>query len=97
MVGGGVLCACVLWLVDERRSLGRWRCLVGPEELLRRFKFHPATEVTGPLHDEARLLLHDAARQVVSLTPVGREQSLAVTALEEAMFWTNAAIARAPR
>jgi hypothetical protein len=67
---------------------------MAPEELHRRFAFHPATAVTGPLHDEVRGLLRAAAGEVVRLTPPSREQSLAVTALEEAMFWANAAIAR---
>jgi hypothetical protein len=36
-----------------------------------------------------------AADAVLDLVPPGREQSLAFTALEEAMFWANAGIARA--
>ncbi len=31
---------------------------------------------------------------IVENTPSSREQSLALTALEESVFWTNAAIAR---
>ncbi len=34
------------------------------------------------------------AQYVLALTPESREQSLAVTKLEEAMMWANAAIAR---
>lgn len=69
------------------------------EELMDRvendFKFHPATEVTGPFHDAIRNELLQTATFIVSHTPAGREQSLALTKLEEAMFWANAAIARA--
>lgn len=36
-----------------------------------------------------------AADQIMSVTPNSREQSLALTKLEEAMFWANAAVARA--
>lgn len=70
---------------------------MSPEELARRFGFHPATAVTGPVHDKVRLCLQVTAAEVVRLTPAGREQSLAVTALEEAMFWANASVARAGR
>ena len=36
-----------------------------------------------------------ASEELVEVTgPPCREQSLAITALEEAMFWANAAIAR---
>jgi len=37
----------------------------------------------------------NAAEELVDLTgPSTREQSLAITHLEEAMFWANAALAR---
>ena len=42
------------------------------------------------LRAEARAL----ALVIVSFTPPSREQSLALTHLEEAIFWANAAIAR---
>jgi hypothetical protein len=34
------------------------------------------------------------AKRIVSFTPAGREQALALTNLEQTMFWTSAAIAR---
>lgn len=42
------------------------------------------------LRDGARVLAYD----IVKNTPVSREQSLALTNLEQAIFWANAAIAR---
>lgn len=42
------------------------------------------------LRSEAKLL----AMGICAMTPPSREQSLALTALEEAIFWANAAIAR---
>ena len=62
------------------------------EELETRFAFHPATEETGPKHDEVRR--HCLILAGTLIAPECREQSLAITALEEAMMWANAAIAR---
>ena len=66
----------------------------GLDAVMDRFAFHPATEKTGPLHDEVRLLHSKLARKIQSgLVPAGRHQSLALTALQESMMWCNAAIA----
>lgn len=58
-----------------------------------RFRFHPATEVTGPLHDRARSAVSSAAATLCALVPDGRHRSLMLTALQEAMMWANAGIA----
>lgn len=57
------------------------------------FGYHKATEVTGPLHDETRAAFKVLAHWIVDNVPMSREQSLALTALQEAQMWTNAAIA----
>lgn len=57
------------------------------------FGYHKATDVTGPLHDQTRAIFRDLAHYIVAYAPMGREQSLALTALQEAQMWTNAAIA----
>lgn len=66
------------------------------EALEHRFAFHPAnTDDKRMRHEQVRSTLLDAADSIVEITgPATREQSLAVTKLEEAMFWANAAIAR---
>ena len=64
------------------------------DELDRRFDFHPATAVSGPLHDEIRRLHREMANDILRLVPEGRERAVAITKLEEAMFWSNAGIAR---
>lgn len=66
------------------------------DQLAHRFQFHPAnTEAKQIAHESVRGILLEAADEIVKLTgPLSREQSLAVTKLEEAMFWANAAIAR---
>lgn len=64
-------------------------------ELDRRFKFYPADEDAADKHGSVRDVCRDAAGHLLFLTgPPSREQSLAITALEEAMMWANAAIAR---
>lgn len=63
------------------------------EDILRIFTYHPATEVTGPLHDQIRNLLHDTAAQLVQLVPDCPERVLAVRALQQAMMFANAGIA----
>lgn len=64
--------------------------------LAHRFAYHPPRdEATKDRHEYIRSLLGDAAQVVDSLVPDGREKALAITKLEEAMMWANAAIARA--
>ena len=64
------------------------------EDLVNRFKFHPATESTGPQHDAARRYCGELAKYLFNNLPDSREKSVAITKLEEVMFWANAAIAR---
>jgi len=63
---------------------------------MRRFNYHPPnTETKVDNHRRVREACRAAAQEIVEVTggPT-REQSLAITHLEEAMFWANAAIAR---
>lgn len=63
-------------------------------DIERRFSFHAGNEKTIPQHEEVRGACKDLAHLLSFLLPEGREKSLAITKLEEAMFWSNAAIAR---
>lgn len=66
-----------------------------PADLMRRFTFHPATDpVTQSAHSAIRRACHRAAIRVDQLVPDSREKSLAITALEQAMFWANGGVAR---
>lgn len=65
------------------------------KELEDRFKYHPAdTEQKQNLHQNARQACRDFAVFIDTNVPEGREKALAMTHLEEASFWINAAIAR---
>jgi hypothetical protein len=70
--------------------------MLSRDELAHRFQFHPAdAQNKKDAHEEVRTVLLEAADKIVELTGAeSREQSTAVTKLEEAMFWANAAIAR---
>jgi hypothetical protein len=60
-----------------------------------RFAFHPADSVQRQsAHGSVRLEVKQLAHFMDAQLPEGREKSLAITKLEEAMFWANAAIAR---
>lgn len=66
------------------------------DELKHRFQFHPAdSQNKKDAHERVRQVCLTAADEIVDVTgPASREQSLALTKLEEAMFWANAALAR---
>lgn len=65
------------------------------QELANRFTYHAPT---GPeqieLYSTVRSHVLDLAAWICTIAPESRELSLAITHLEEAVFWTNAAIAR---
>ena len=64
------------------------------EELANRFTYHPPTGTQTERYEAIRSRAHEFADFIERTTPESREQSLAMTALEEAVFWANAAIAR---
>lgn len=63
-------------------------------DLENRFTFHPAKEEQAGKYEGIRAAAKGFAKHVCEVTPASREQSLAITAIEEAVFWANAAIAR---
>lgn len=62
-------------------------------DLDRRFRHHPPGAATIPMHEELRREYRMLAGRVADLGP-SREGSLALTALEESLFWANAHVAR---
>lgn len=64
-------------------------------ELEKRFTHHPPKDdFIAALHEMARRKYRELAEGLVNSTPASREQSLALTHLEESLMWANAAIAR---
>jgi hypothetical protein len=71
---------------------------ISNDELKDRFAYHAISDAdTLAKMDRIRQGMATAAALVVDLAPEGREQSLAITALEEAKFWANAGIAKPSR
>lgn len=64
------------------------------DELNRRFDYHPPSPEAADTHASVRWVIKDVAIYLLGLMPESREASLAITKLEEALFWANAAIAR---
>ncbi|MEV6074363.1 hypothetical protein AB0L80_04490 [Streptomyces sp. NPDC052069] len=68
---------------------------MAPADIEHRFAFHPATtDEKRDAHGSIRQACRRLADQINEQVPAGREQALAVTKVEEAMFWANAALAR---
>lgn len=63
-------------------------------EIEKRFSYHAPKDSQPPRYARIRSFAKDFAYLIEQACPKGREQSLAFTALEEAVMWANAAIAR---
>ncbi len=61
------------------------------------FTNHTPTNNAKLMMGSNRAVLREMALAYAADLPDGREKSLAITHLEEAMFWSNAAIARCPQ
>ena len=63
-------------------------------EIIARFTYYPPDESRRRKHELIRQDATAFALDILDHTSPGREQSLALTRLEEVMFWSNASIAR---
>ena len=63
-------------------------------EIENAFTYHKPFGDQPARYEEMRNQAHTLALHIVGNTPKSREQSLALTKLDEVVFWANAAIAR---
>lgn len=69
--------------------------MIDPGDIEHRFAFHPATtQEKRDDHTSVRQSCRRLADMLNESLPDGREKSLAITKLEEVMFWGNASLAR---
>jgi len=69
--------------------------MIDPSDLANRFTYHPpVSDAQARKYTLIRSEAHDLAAFINKEVPDGREKSLAITHIEEAVFWANAAIAR---
>lgn len=68
--------------------------MISAGDLQKRFCYHPPHGDQPARYTAIREAALAFARFLVDNTPEGREQSLAITHLEETVMWANAAIAR---
>ncbi len=64
------------------------------EEIENNFTYHPPFGDQPQRYEAIRSEAKRLAAFIIVKTPSSREQSLALTNLEQAVFWANAAIAR---
>ena len=86
-------------LSDAMPALRGLAAIVRPDDadLDTRFHHHPPNSAEqANAHETVRLLCRTVAATFKDIAPACREQSLALTALEEAVMWATAAIARHP-
>lgn len=64
------------------------------EDIDRAFTYHAPKDDQPARYVMLRDKAKELALEIIKHTPQSREQSLAITKLEEVVFWANAAIAR---
>lgn len=64
------------------------------KDLENRFTYHKPTEKQAEKYELLRSIMKQAAYMVVELCPESSEKATALTKLDEAVMWANAAIAR---
>lgn len=64
------------------------------EDFAKRFTYHVVKNDQGERYTSLRIEARELAELVLEHCPSSRERSLALTKLEEAIFWANASIVR---
>lgn len=68
--------------------------MASPSDIVNRFTYHPPKDGQNEIYNKIRAAAGNLAILINDNTPECREQSLALTSLEEAVFWANAGVAR---
>ena len=75
-------------------DLTQKRVKLSLSDMENRFAYHAPNDLQKTLHEQIRKLHKDLSIKILRNLPGCREQSIAITKLEEAMMWANAGIAR---
>ena len=67
---------------------------MGPTELDNRFTYHAPKEGQPEIYGNIRNKAKELATLINEVCPESREKALAMTELENSVFWANACIAR---
>lgn len=78
----------------DRKETPEPRSGMSKRELNLRFTYHAPKSNQGERYEFLRGSAKKLAEEILDFTPESREQSLAITHLEQAVMWANAAIAR---
>ena len=68
--------------------------MITQDDISKRFTHYAPSDDQLPRYKAIRRTALEFATLILESTPTSREQSLAITALEECVMWANAAIAR---
>lgn len=68
--------------------------MIDPAELQNRFTYHQPKDEDVEKYNLIRSIAWSYATTIDELVPDSREKALAITNLEEVVFWANAGIAR---
>jgi len=63
------------------------------DDVVNWFRFHPATPITGPIHDAIRVGFRSLAIDLLKLLPSSPDRTLAMRKLQDAMMSANACVA----
>ena len=64
------------------------------EDIENRFTYHAPKDGQLEIYQNIRTLAKELALEIDEVVPEGREKSIAITKLEEAVMWANSGIAR---
>jgi hypothetical protein len=67
---------------------------MNPNDITNRFTYHAPRADQPALYEDVREGAREFAEFLNAVCPESREKSLAITHLEEVVFWANASIAR---